>query len=111
MTCQHRPGGWGQEQQDAASYKAWKIDYLKYDNCFGNGLDWIGLDWIGESKRPDTVSTNARCAKCNDDCEWGIQHPASWARPIGNSLRTTGDIQNNWKFITNILDQNNRWHE
>jgi alpha-galactosidase len=33
-TCQKRPGSLHYEVQDAASYTEWKIDYLKYDNCW-----------------------------------------------------------------------------
>ena len=29
-------------------------------------------------------------------CEWGVDNPATWARPVGNSWRTTGDISDNW---------------
>eukprot|EP01084_Bolivina_argentea_P189709 326190_1 len=36
LTCQQRPGSKGHEQQDANTYAAWKIDYLKYDNCFND---------------------------------------------------------------------------
>ncbi len=38
-------------------------------------------------------------------CEWGEENPATWARPVGNSWRTTGDISDNWKSIMSILDQ------
>jgi alpha-galactosidase len=33
MTCSNRPGSQGHEIQDAKTYAAWGIDYLKYDNC------------------------------------------------------------------------------
>jgi alpha-galactosidase len=32
-TCQGRPGGLGHEYQDALTYAAWGVDYLKYDWC------------------------------------------------------------------------------
>ena len=38
MTCQKRPGGLGYEQMDADDYASWGVDYLKYDNCFNNGV-------------------------------------------------------------------------
>ena len=28
-----------------------------------------------------------------------------WAKPVGNSWRTTGDIENNYKSMVKILDQ------
>jgi alpha-galactosidase len=33
-TCQGRPGSLNYEFKDAAVYKEWNIDYLKYDNCW-----------------------------------------------------------------------------
>ena len=29
-------------------------------------------------------------------CEWGVENPALWAPSVGNSWRTTSDIQDNW---------------
>jgi hypothetical protein len=35
--------------------------------------------------------------------EWGVDKPALWATPVGNSWRTTGDISDNWNsMIANI---------
>jgi alpha-galactosidase len=33
-TCAGRPGSLNHEVSDANSYASWKVDYLKYDNCF-----------------------------------------------------------------------------
>ncbi|KAG8473393.1 hypothetical protein CXB51_035717 [Gossypium anomalum] len=33
-------------------------------------------------------------------CEWGEEDPATWAPSIGNSWRTTGDIEDNWDRYT-----------
>ena len=38
-TCQGRPGSLGHEWQDAATYAAWGVDYLKVDWCYNEGLD------------------------------------------------------------------------
>jgi alpha-galactosidase len=37
-TCQGRPGSYGYEQIDARTYAKWEVDYLKYDNCFNEGI-------------------------------------------------------------------------
>lgn len=42
-------------------------------------------------------------------CEWGVKDPATWAKPIGNSWRTTGDIVATWTSWTKILDENDKW--
>jgi alpha-galactosidase len=42
-------------------------------------------------------------------CEWGVQDPATWAPSVGNSWRTTGDINPSWNSWTKILDGNDKW--
>jgi hypothetical protein len=37
-TCGGRPGSRGHEYQDAITYAAWGIDYVKYDWCDSKGL-------------------------------------------------------------------------
>ncbi len=38
-TCQGRPGSYGYEEQDARTYAAWGVDYVKEDWCNANLLD------------------------------------------------------------------------
>ncbi len=38
-------------------------------------------------------------------CEWGVKDPYQWAPKISNLWRTTGDIQDNWNSMINIVDQ------
>lgn len=104
-TCQRRPGSLGYERKDAAIYKEWKIDYLKYDNCYSTGLNVTRRyqamhDALNATGYPIFFSM----------CEWGIKNPATWAPAIGNSWRTTGDISATWKSITTLLDKNDQWH-
>ncbi|CAG8640535.1 1664_t:CDS:2, partial [Ambispora leptoticha] len=73
-TCQRRPGSLFREDIDAQSYASWGVDYLKYDNCYNLALDATG--------RPILYSI----------CNWGEQDPWTWGAGIGNSWRTTGDI-------------------
>ncbi len=36
-TCDGRPGSLHYETTDANTYAAWKVDYLKYDECYTDG--------------------------------------------------------------------------
>ena len=36
-TCDGRPGSLHYEPKDASTYASWKVDYLKYDNCYDDG--------------------------------------------------------------------------
>ncbi len=91
-TCAGRPGGLGHEYQDALSYAAWGVDYLKYDWCNTTTQDAKAsyanirkaLDAAG---RPIVLSI----------CEWGTAKPWLWGEEVGGNLwRTTGDIQDRW---------------
>ncbi|KAL2600965.1 hypothetical protein AAZV13_10G141400 [Glycine max] len=80
------------------------IDYLKYDNCENNGIKATDRyppmsEALLKTGRPIFFSM----------CEWGWQDPATWAKTVGNSWRTTGDIEDNWNSMTTIADANDRW--
>ena len=109
MTCAKRPGSHGFEEKDARQYASWTVDYLKYDWCSTEGLraeDAYGAmrDALSKTGRPIVLSI----------CEWGKSQPWTWAAPVGNLWRTTGDIGLCWEKkacrrewetgIVNILD-------
>ena len=99
LTCQKRPGSLLYEEIDAQTYAEWEVDYLKYDNCY-NDLSSpkirypVMRDALLKAKRPIFYSM----------CEWGIENPAEWGAEVGNSWRTTGDIEDKWDSFINILD-------
>jgi len=88
-TCGGKPGSRGYEYQDALTYAEWGIDYLKYDWCNTNGLKAEGAyltmrEALRKAGRPVLFSI----------CEWGDNQPWEWAKDVGHSWRTTGDIYN-----------------
>ena len=97
-TCGGRPGSGGHETQDAKTYAAWGIDYLKYDNCnapantMQAGYTTMG-NALKASGRPIVFSI----------CAWEFQ---SWMPSVGQLWRTTLDIKANWASITSMMDQN-----
>jgi alpha-galactosidase len=102
-TCQGRPGSYGYEDQDARTYAAWGVDYVKEDWCNANGLNARAqyarfrkaLDKTG---RPIVLSI----------CEWGSNQPWEWAPGIGNLWRTTDDIEDKWVSMLANLDQSSQ---
>src|SRR5947207_2478990 len=85
-TCQGRPGTYGYEEQDARTYAAWGVDYVKEDWCNASGLDAPKQyakfrDALAHSGRPIVFSI----------CEWGSNQPWEWAPRVGNLWRTTDD--------------------
>ncbi|KAL4435858.1 hypothetical protein ABPG77_000620 [Micractinium sp. CCAP 211/92] len=100
FTCAGFPGSRGYEEVDAQTFAEWGVDYLKYDNCFAPASDWIidryvaMRDALNKTGRPVVYSL----------CEWGVADPWLWAPEVGNSYRTTEDIEPTWSSILKILD-------
>ncbi|KAD3641939.1 hypothetical protein R6Q59_004544 [Mikania micrantha] len=102
MTCSMTmPGSLGHEEQDAQTFASWGIDYLKYDNCNNEGIKPtirypIMTRALMKTGRPIFLSL----------CEWGDMHPALWGSKVGNSWRTTGNINDTWDRMMYIADMN-----
>ncbi|XP_022146815.1 alpha-galactosidase 3-like isoform X2 [Momordica charantia] len=104
LTCQRRPGSYGQEFRDAMMFADWGVDYLKYDNCYDMGIE-------PQKRYPpmrDALNSTGRSIFYSI-CEWGVDDPALWAPKIGNSWRTTIDISDSWDSMTSIADINDKW--
>ncbi len=90
-TCGGRPGSRGYEFQDARTYAAWGVDYLKYDWCY-----------TGSSDAASTYTIMAKALRASGRdivfsiCEWGDNKPREWAPAVGHLWRTTGDIRDSW---------------
>ncbi|CAH8308883.1 unnamed protein product [Eruca vesicaria subsp. sativa] len=82
------------------------IDYLKYDNCNTDGSRPtirypVMTRALMKSGRPIFHSL----------CEWGDMHPALWGSPLGNSWRTTSDINDSWLSMIANADMNEIYAE
>lgn len=103
-TCQGRPGGMNYEKIDANTYAKWNVDYLKYDNCYDDDVDVKAR----YPRMRDALNMTGRQIFFSM-CEWGVEDPATWAPQVGNSWRTTGDINDSWESMISNLDQNDKW--
>ncbi|KAF8009637.1 hypothetical protein BT93_J0599 [Corymbia citriodora subsp. variegata] len=107
FTCSRTmPGSLGHEEQDAKTFAAWGIDYLKYDNCNNGGTKPtvrypIMSHALRNAGRPIFFSL----------CEWGDLHPALWGAKLGNSWRTTNDIADTWDSMMSRADLNEPYAE
>jgi alpha-galactosidase len=104
-TCAGYPGSLGHEAQDARSFAAWGVDYLKYDNCYNNGSSTTQQYIQRYSAMRDALAATGRPIVYSI-CEWGVNAPWTWAAPVGNLWRTTGDIQANYNSMLSIFHQN-----
>lgn len=100
-TCQGLPASLGHEEIDARTFAKWGVDYLKYDNCYNQGVPAkerysAMAEAIKQTGRDIVLSI----------CEWGQNDPWLWGRDVGGHLwRTTGDINDSWESVMSILDQ------
>lgn len=104
FTCQVRPASLFHENDDAATWASWGVDYLKYDNCFNLGIKPIDR----YPPMRDALNSTGRTIFYSL-CEWGEDDPALWAGNVGNSWRTTDDITDTWESMTSIADLNDKW--
>lgn len=93
-TCQGRPGSRGYQFQDARTYAAWGIDYLKYDWCSNEGQKAEATyrtmsDALKACGRPIVFSI----------CEWGENEPWKWGKGIGHLWRITPDIRDCYQCV------------
>jgi alpha-galactosidase len=109
LTCAGFTASYGHEEQDAKTFAAWGIDYLKYDWCAASGVYTkeehvpayykMGLA-LRASGRPIVYSL----------CQYGWLDVGEWGASVGGNLwRTTGDISDRWDSMANIaFNQNGR---
>ena len=106
LTCGGYLGSYQHEEQDAATYSRWGIDYLKYDWC---SYDQIAskAPSLDEYKKPYIVMKKALDKTGRDIlyslCQYGMGDVWKWGGEIGgNSWRTTGDIIDTWSSMSGI---------
>jgi alpha-galactosidase len=102
LTCAGYEGSYGHEADDARTYAAWGIDYLKYDWCGAARLysddDMQGIyqkmgDALRATGRPIVYSL----------CQYGRHDVQTWGAEVGGNLwRTTGDISDTWESMSRI---------
>ncbi len=94
-TCAGMPGSYGYEEQDAKTYAAWGVDYIKCDYCHAPKDLWTAIDRYEKfikavrKEKPEMVFAI---------CEWGQRAPWLWGKEVGGNLwRTTWDVRDTWE--------------
>ena len=105
QTCAGYPGSLGHETQDASTFAAWGVDYLKYDNCYNNGSSTTQQYITRYSTMRDALAATGRPIVYSI-CEWGVNTPWTWAGNVGHLWRTTGDIGPSYSSMLSIFHQN-----
>jgi alpha-galactosidase len=102
LTCGGYEGSYGHEEQDARTYAGWGIDYLKYDWCSA-GRIYGNADLRAVYQKMGVALQGSGHAIVFSLCQYGMNDVWTWGPKVGGNLwRTTGDISDNWKSMSNI---------
>jgi alpha-galactosidase len=101
-TCAGYEGSFQHEEQDAKTYAAWGIDYLKYDWCSGSSVyDYHSMPAV-YAKMGQALLASGRPIVYSL-CQYGVLNGPRWGASVGGNLwRTTGDISDNWRSMSHI---------
>jgi alpha-galactosidase len=109
-TCAGFEASYKHEDQDAATYAKWGIDYLKHDWCsYGDVVTGEGLDRF---EKPYKWMRSALDHTNRDIvfslCQYGMGDVWKWGDDVGgNCWRTTGDINDSWGSLHGIYTSQN----
>jgi alpha-galactosidase len=119
-TCGGCEGSWQHEKQDAETYADWGFDYLKYDWCsygsvaldMATNLTTVRLYGQNPTNQESAIYPyrlmGTYLHKQKRDivfslCQYGMDSVWQWGDSVyGNSWRTTGDINDTWRSMSNI---------
>jgi alpha-galactosidase len=103
-TCAGYVASFEHDAQDAKTFAAWGIDYLKYD--------WCSASQVYTDDMPTMERAYAKMGKALLDsgrpivyslCQYGLHEVGEWGQGVGGNLwRTTGDISDNWNSMSRI---------
>ncbi len=108
-TCAGFEGSYGHEEQDARTWAAWGIDYLKYDWCSASAV--YHRDEMAPAYRKMALALRATGRPIIYSlCQYGLLDVGEWGEGAGGNLwRTTGDISDRWDSMARIgFGQNGR---
>lgn len=101
-TCAGFEGSYGHEEQDAKTWAAWGVDYLKYDWCGARNLYSEAETQALYQKMGDALVASGRPIFYSF-CQYGIGEVWKWGPDAGaNAWRTTGDIRDTWESMSTI---------
>jgi alpha-galactosidase len=101
-TCAGYEGSYAHEEQDARTWAAWGIDYLKYDWCGARNIYKDEDMQAVYQKMGDALLATGRHI-IYSLCQYGRADVWKWGPEVGGNLwRTTGDIKDNWESMTKI---------
>lgn len=101
-SCAGFAGSYGHEEQDARTFAAWGVDYLKYDWCSA-GLIYDDAEMPAVYLKMAQAMRATGRAMVFSICQYGRADVWKWGGDAGGNLwRTTGDIADQWQIMSSI---------
>jgi len=101
-TCAGYEGTYGHEEQDAKTFAAWGIDYVKYDWC-GARILYKDEEMQAVYQKFGDALLKAGRPIVYSLCQYGRADVWKWGPDVGGNLwRTTGDISDRWDSMSRI---------
>jgi alpha-galactosidase len=105
FTCAGAPGSYQHEDQDARTWAAWGVDYLKYDWCSARNI------YKNDDLQPVYQKMGAALQSTGKPivyslCEYGWGDVETWGGAVGGNVwRTTGDIRDSWDSMMGNVEK------
>lgn len=104
-TCEEYEGSWQHEEQDAATFASWGVDFLKYDWC---SYEEVARDHsLPELQKPYLVMRDV-LARVERDivyalCQYGYGEVWKWGAQAGGHMwRSSGDLLDQWANLESV---------
>ncbi len=106
-TCAEYEGSYGHEEQDAKTYAAWGVDFLKYDWCSAEHV-YKPSEMSGAYKKMGDALKQTGRPILYSLCQYGLGRVWTWGASVGGNMwRTTGDLDYNYdRFSLVGFEQN-----
>jgi alpha-galactosidase len=105
LTCAGFTASYQHELNDARSFGAWGIDYLKYDWCsYGQfARDTARAEYQKPYRAMRAALDSVKRDIVYSLCQYGMDQVWEWGDDVGgNCWRTTGDITDTWQSMSSI---------
>lgn len=99
-TCAGYEGSYGHELQDAQTYAAWGVDFLKYDWCSAGKVYAPDQMQAAYRKMYDALQKTGRPIVFSL-CQYGLEAVWRWGASVGGNMwRTTEDIGGDYDRVS-----------
>ena len=111
-TCGRRAGSLYHERQDAATYAAWGVSYVKYDDCGEANIQSYAKYFVMKDALAAAYGSTPIDYYSYEPFQVygrGAVQQMAWVSTVGDLWRSGGDIRASWESILSNAHANNEW--